>query len=59
MKRVTYEKLRDALKSAQGHPTRLAVVKTDQGYFLAWQDTLMPDYFFPVDLFDAVTHEKL
>jgi len=59
MKRVTYEKLRDALKSPEGHPTKLAVVRTDQGYFLAWEDTLMPDFAFPVDVFDGITHDKL
>jgi|1185.fasta_scaffold291971_3 hypothetical protein len=52
----TYMKIVDALGGPGGKKKpKLAVVVTSQGACLAWEDTLMPDFGIPVDIFDGAT----
>jgi hypothetical protein len=62
MSKATYRRVVEALRPGGKQPKRrprLAVVVTSQGAVLAWEDTLMPDFGIPVDVYDGATHALL
>lgn len=57
MKTSTWRKIREVFP--QRVQVKLAVVRTSQGFFLCFENTLLPDMRFPVDVFDAQTHTRI